>query len=208
MPAQDLAALTALVQVVLIDLTLAGDNAIIVGLVAAGLPPKQRRRAILIGIIIATGLRIFFAVIAVRLLAVIGLTLAGGLLLLWVAWKMFREVVTKRQVAAEGGHGTETHSAEALKLGYRKALFRIVLADVSMSLDNVLAVAGTARAHLGVLVIGLLLSVGLMGAASTAVARLLQRMPWLVWLGLAIVTYVALNMIWQGSWEVQRSVMR
>jgi YjbE family integral membrane protein len=205
MPAEDLAALGILVQVVLIDLTLAGDNAIIVGMAAARLPPQDRRRAILIGIGIATALRVLFAVIAVRLLMVIGLTLAGGLLLLWVAWKMFREVCAKGKPGE--GHEDALSAATAAKLSYRQALMRIVIADISMSLDNILAVAGTARNHLPVLAVGLVLSVGLMGLASTAVAKLLHHMPWLVWVGLAIVTYVALSMIWQGSWEVKRSMM-
>jgi YjbE family integral membrane protein len=205
MPAETLAALGVLLQVVLIDLTLAGDNAIIVGMAAARLPPQDRRRAILIGIGIATVLRVLFAVVAVKLLMVIGLTLAGGLLLLWVAWKMFREVCTKRK--AGEGHEDALSAAASAKLSYRQALMRIVIADISMSLDNVLAVAGTARNHLPILALGLVLSVGLMGLASTAVAKLLHRMPWLVWVGLAIVTYVALSMIWQGSWEVKRSMM-
>jgi YjbE family integral membrane protein len=191
----DLAALSALLQVVLIDITLAGDNAIVVGMAAAGLPPHQRGKAILLGILAATALRILFAVITVQLLAIIGLTLAGGLLLLWVAWKMFREACGKGH-CAEGGHVAKTKTMT-------QALLQIVVADISMSLDNVLAVAGTARDHLWVLVAGLTLSVGLMGAASQLVARMIGRFPWIVWVGLGIITYVAASMIWQGWHEVR-----
>lgn len=192
----DLAALSALLQVVLIDITLAGDNAIVVGMAAAGLPAHQRGKAILLGILAATGLRILFALVTVQLLAIIGLTLAGGLLLLWVAWKMFRE-------AAGKGHCPDGDRGEPKTKTMTQALLQIVVADISMSLDNVLAVAGTARDHLWVLVAGLTLSVGLMGAASQLVARMIGRFPWIVWVGLGIITYVALSMIWQGWHEVR-----
>lgn len=192
----DLAALSALLQVVLIDITLAGDNAIVVGMAAAGLPAHQRGKAILLGILAATGLRILFALVTVQLLAIIGLTLAGGLLLLWVAWKMFRE-------AAGKGHCPDGDCGEPKTKTMTQALLQIVVADISMSLDNVLAVAGTARDHLWVLVAGLTLSVGLMGAASQLVARMIGRFPWIVWVGLGIITYVALSMIWQGWHEVR-----
>ena len=192
----DLAALSALLQVVLIDITLAGDNAIVVGMAAAGLPAGQRGKAILLGILAATILRILFALVTVQLLAIIGLTLAGGFLLLWVAWKMFREAAGKGHCNGAGCPETPTKS-----LG--QALLQIVVADISMSLDNVLAVAGTARDHLWVLVAGLTLSVGLMGAASQLVARMIDRFPWIVWIGLGIITYVAVSMIWQGWHEVR-----
>jgi YjbE family integral membrane protein len=192
----DFGQITALVQVVLIDITLAGDNAIVVGLAAAGLAPQQRGRAIFAGIAIATVLRVCLALIASRLLAIIGLTLAGGILLLWVAWKMFREIMSKRSVeaASEAGEGKPKTIGQAM--------LQIVLADVSMSVDNVLAVAGTAREHMLVLVAGLTLSVALMGVASSLITSLLNRLPWLVWIGLSIITYVALNMIYDGWHQV------
>ena len=192
----DLPALSALLQVVLIDITLAGDNAIVVGMAAAGLPAHQRGKAILLGILAATALRILFALITVQLLAIIGLTLAGGFLLLWVAWKMFREATGKGHCSGDGCGEPKTKTMT-------QALLQIVVADISMSLDNVLAVAGTARDHLWVLVAGLTLSVGLMGAASQLVARMIGRFPWIVWVGLGIITYVALSMIWQGWHEVR-----
>ena len=192
----DLAALSALLQVVLIDITLAGDNAIVVGMAAAGLPRQQRGKAILLGILAATALRILFAIAMVQLLAIIGLTLAGGCLLLWVAWKMFREACGKVYC-----QGADCPEAEAKSMA--QALLQIVVADISMSLDNVLAVAGTARDHLWVLGAGLTLSVGLMGAASQLVARTISRFPWIVWIGLGIITYVAGSMIWQGWHEVR-----
>ena len=189
----DWSALGALASVVLIDLTLAGDNAIMVGLAAAGLPRELRRRAIWIGIALATALRIGLAAVAVQLLHVFGLTLAGGLMLLWVVWKLYRDW---RGEGREGGPGTSPAA------GLGSAIWRLVVADVSMSLDNVLAVAGAARDHFRVLVIGLALSVGLMGLASTIVVRLLARFPWLVAVGLVVVAFVALRMIYDGSAEV------
>jgi YjbE family integral membrane protein len=191
----DLAALSALLQVVLIDITLAGDNAIVVGMAAAGLPAAQRGKAILLGILAATALRILFAIVTVQLLAIIGLTLAGGFLLLWVAWKMFRE--------ATGAGACEGPDCAKPPKNMGQALLQIVVADISMSLDNVLAVAGSARDHLWVLVAGLILSVGLMGAASQLVARMIGRFPSIVWLGLGIISYVALSMIWAGWHEVR-----
>ena len=196
--------LGTLLSVVIIDVVLAGDNAIVVGMAAAGLPAERRRRVIVLGIAAATVLRILFAYFAVQLLAVIGLTLAGGVLLLWVSWKMYREI-------------RETHTNHQPELGEAKcsrtrptkhrttpteALTRIVLADVSMSLDNVLAVAGIARDHFWLLAFGLVLSVALMGVASTCIARLLDRFFWISWVGLGIITFVALRMIWDGSTEV------
>lgn len=189
-------ALAALGSVVVIDLVLAGDNAIVVGMAAAGLPAAQRRRAILIGIGVATALRIALAFIAVDLLAIIGLTLAGGILLLWVAWKSYRELRPAATRAAAA------HVARPRRL--RDAVLRIVLADVSMSLDNVLAVAGTARHHLWVMAGGLLLSVALMGAASHVLSHFMERHRWVAWIGLAIVTFVALRMIYDGSIDVMQ----
>jgi YjbE family integral membrane protein len=194
--------LGALVSVVIIDVVLAGDNAIVVGIAAAGLPGAQQRRVIAIGIAAATVLRILFAYFAAQILEIIGLSLAGGLLLLWVTWKMFREL---RESRAAGRAVPAPRRDSATRLGRnnpRRALGRIVLADVSMSLDNVLAVAGTARDHFWVLAFGLVLSVALTGVASAYVARLLERHFWISWIGLGIITFVATRMIWEGSTEV------
>src|SRR4051812_27838571 len=186
--------LVSLLQVLIIDLVLAGDNAIVVGLAVNGLPMEQRRRAIFLGVGAATVLRIAFAFVTLELLAIVGLLLAGGLLLLWVCWKMYRELrPASRHHAAE-------HVQPAKSL--RQAMTQIMLADVSMSLDNVLAVAGAAREHPWVLVLGLAVSVVLMGAAASLMARLLERYRWLAWGGLAIVLYIAIRMIWEGGHEV------
>ena len=187
--------LWAVFSVMLIDLVLAGDNAILVGLAAAGLPPARRRSVIIWGVAAATALRIAFASLALELISIIGLTLAGGILLLWVASKIYREL-----------RGA-TRSPPYSKIGAnsaRQVFIQIVLADVSMSLDNVLAVAGAARNNFLILVGGLILSVALMGVASHFVARLLVRFPWISWLGLLLVTSVALRMIYEGSMEVAR----
>ena len=197
--------LGALLSVVIIDVVLAGDNAIVVGMAASSLPVEQRRRVILLGILAATALRVLFAYFAAQLLAIIGLTLAGGVLLLWVASKMYRELREARTREPPAAAVAECHRPvrhRVRQTSARQALARIVLADVSMSLDNVLAVAGTARAHFWVLAFGLVLSVALMGIASNYIARLLERHFWISWVGLAIVTIVALRMIWDGSTEV------
>ncbi len=178
-----------LVQLLLIDLVLAGDNAIIIGLAVARLPAKQRRIAILVGIAGATLIRILFALVAVQLLAIIGLTLAGGILLLWVVWKSARELAGSKHEAENGAAPPQT---------LRGAIWRIVIADISMSLDNVLGVAGAARGHPWLLAIGLIISIALMGVAASFIARILQRYSWLAWVGIAIVFYVALHMIWEG----------
>jgi YjbE family integral membrane protein len=191
-------ALAALFQVIVIDLVLAGDNAVIIGLAAAGLPPKQRTRAILVGIVAATVLRIVFAGVAVELLAIVGLIFAGGILLLWVSWKMWRELRAQR-------HGAELDRAAAEaapRKTFAQAAWQIVAADVSMSLDNVLAVAGAARDHPWALVFGLVLSIVLMGVAANFIARTLNRHRWIAYIGLAIILYVALDMIWRGAWEI------
>jgi len=186
-----LALLPVLLQVLMIDLVLAGDNAVVIGLAVNGLPPAQRRKAIWAGIGGATVIRIAFALVAVKMLALIGLTLAGGILLLWVVWKSAREL--KKPEAAH-----DVKPAGQL----RTAIARIIVADISMSLDNVLAVAGAAHAHPAVLALGLLVSVALMGVAASLVARLLTKFRWLAWVGLAIVLYVSITMIWQGSFQV------
>jgi len=182
----------AFLQIVLIDITLAGDNAVVVGMAVIGLPLAVRRKAILAGIIGATLIRVALSVVAVSLLAIIGLTLAGGVLLLWVCWKMYRELRA----------GPEQHIEGAPRKTLRQAIWQIILADLSMSLDNVLAVAGAARGNLWVLGAGLVLSVVLMGIAADLLARLLERHRWIAWLGLAIVVYVAIQMIFSGWHEV------
>ena len=195
-----LSQITALAFVVVIDVVLAGDNAIVVGLAVGGLPAERRRRAIVIGIAAATVLRIVFAFVALQLLDVIGLALAGGLLLLWVAWKLFREL-RQSQTAHPATHARGTPRRQKTM---RQAVTQIVIADLSMSLDNVLAVAGVARTQAApwVLVAGLVLSVALMGLASHLIARLVARYPNLSWLGVAIIAIVALRMIWAGGGEV------
>jgi YjbE family integral membrane protein len=194
-------ALTALVQVILIDLVLAGDNAVVIGLAAAGLPKEQRAKAILIGIIAATVLRIVFAGLTTQLLQIVGLLLAGGLLLLWVCWKMWRELrATSGHDEEAAGTGGDESSAPRKTLA--QATWQIIVADVSMSLDNVLAVAGAARDHLFVLVLGLALSIAMMGIAASFIAKLLQKHRWIAYLGLAIILYVAGEMIYRGALEV------
>jgi YjbE family integral membrane protein len=206
--------IAALISVVLIDIALAGDNAVVVGMAAAGLPSQQRRRAILVGIIAAAGLRIVFASFTVGLLEIIGLLLAGGILLLWVAWKLWREIrmgmlgkaaedeEVRAKAALDELELDPLVSAMAPRKSFRQAVAQIVTADVSMSLDNVLAVAGAAREHEIVLIFGLALSVALMGLAATLIARLLHRYHWIAYLGLVIILYVALRMIWDGANEV------
>jgi YjbE family integral membrane protein len=184
--------LTILAQVVMIDVALAGDNAVVVGMAVAGLPAHRRNQAILLGIGGATLLRIGLGAVALRLLEIIGLTLAGGLLLLWVCWRMFREL--RQAPHSLGGAGT----GKTL----RQAMWQIIIADLSMSLDNVLAVAGAAHGHPWVLVAGLSFSVVLMGAAASVIARMLDRFRWIGWVGLLIVLHVAIEMIWGGGWDV------
>jgi len=184
--------LAAFAQVVAIDITLAGDNAVVVGMAVAGLPPRHRRAAILLGLGCATVLRVVLGLMALRLLAIVGLTLAGGLLLLWVCWRMYREL----HAATRGPHRAAGEKT------LRQAMVQILVADLSMSLDNVLAVAGAAHGHPWILAAGLIFSVVLMGAAATALSALLSRHRWIGWIGLAIVLYVALEMIWMGGWDV------
>jgi YjbE family integral membrane protein len=206
MPMSDLfvfsyAAMAALLQVIMIDLVLAGDNAVVIGLAAAGLPPERRGQAILVGIAAATVLRLAFAAVAVELLEIVGLLLAGGILLLWVCWKMWREL---RGPGAEDTEAALTKGdARVPRKTFAQAARQIVVADISMSLDNVLAVAGAARDHPAALVFGLGLSIVLMGVAAGFIARLLNRHRWIAYVGLAIILYVAIDMIWRGFWEVQ-----
>jgi YjbE family integral membrane protein len=200
----------ALLQVILIDLVLAGDNAIVIGLAASGLPPEQRNRAVLVGIVFATMLRITFAAATTQLLQVVGLVLAGGILLLWVSWKMFRELRNSSEVKRDAIETVAdvdinrdgTIAKYAPRKSFAQAATQIIVADVSMSLDNVLAVAGAAREHMMVLVIGLSLSVALMGVGATYIARLLHTFRWIAYVGLLIILYVAVDMIYRGVGEV------
>lgn len=192
--------LTALVQVIIIDLVLAGDNAVVIGLAAAGLPKEQRAKAILIGIVAATVLRIVFAGLTTQLLQIVGLLLAGGLLLLWVCWKMWRELRANHGDEDAAAEGKDDDSAPRKTLA--QATWQIIVADVSMSLDNVLAVAGAAREHPTVLIIGLALSIALMGVAASFIAKLLHKHRWIAYVGLAVILYVAGDMIYRGAQEV------
>lgn len=205
-------ALVALGQVLFIDIVLAGDNAIVVGMAAAGLPADQRRKAIFWGIAAATLMRIGFASITVQLLSIVGIVLAGGVLLLWVCWKMYREL---RQGSSHDPESLDQHDgAEALEGGdpsapkktLRQAITQILVADVSMSLDNVLAVAGAAKDHPYILVFGLAVSVVLMGVAATFIAKLLDKHRWIAWVGLLIILYVAIAMIYEGTFQIADNV--
>jgi YjbE family integral membrane protein len=201
-----------LITVLFIDIVLAGDNAIVVGMAAAGLPAEQRRKAIFWGIAAATIMRIAFASITVQLLQIVGIVLAGGVLLLWVCWKMYREL-------REGGHNSphETEAADGVaalngnepaapRKTLKQAITQILVADISMSLDNVLAVAGAAKDHPYILIIGLAVSVVLMGVAATFIARLLDRHRWIAWIGLLTILYVSIDMIWQGTRDIADQV--
>jgi YjbE family integral membrane protein len=202
--------LSSLVQVILIDLVLAGDNAVVIGLAAAGLPSELRRKAILIGIIAATVLRICFALVTTELLSLGGgLLIAGGVLLLWVCWKMYRELTVSDEEEGEANEALSNQDLDAdgkiagksSKKTLRQAVTQIIIADVSMSLDNVLAVAGAAQHHIEALVFGLALSVVMMGVAATFIARLLHRFRWIAWVGLVIILFVAVRMTLEGAGE-------
>jgi YjbE family integral membrane protein len=198
-------AISTFAEVVVINVVLSGDNAIVVGMAAAGLPRGQRLRALWLGITIATVLRVVFAVAATTLLHIIGLLLAGGILLLWVSWKLWREItVAGREQEREAEallEDKEVRPMGATKT-FRRALWQIIVADVSMSLDNVLAVAGAAMDHPMILAAGLLISILLMGCAAALIAKLLERHRWLAFAGLLIIVYVALKMIWAGAHDV------
>jgi YjbE family integral membrane protein len=203
----DPGALTAFFEIVLIDLVLAGDNAIVVGALAAGLPADQRKKVILIGVGAALILRIGFALVVSQLMGIVGLVLAGGLLLLWVAWRMFREL--RHSNGNEGSPeiaGDERSGVGAAK-SFASAAWGVALADVSMSLDNVLAVAGAARDHPNILIIGLVLSVILMGVASNIIARYIERYRWIGWVGLAVIIWVSAKMIWDGLHDVHPHII-
>ena len=195
--------LNVLLQVVLIDLVLAGDNAIVIGLASAGLPQTQRTKAILIGILVATMLRMLFAGVATQILQIVGLLLAGGILLLWVCWKMWRELrATSAGLtdAKEAGASAGSKPRKTLL----QASWQIIVADVSMSLDNVLAVAGAARDHPVVMIFGLGLSIAMMGVAASLIARILQEHRWIAYVGLAVILYVSIDMIFRGTLDIMK----
>jgi YjbE family integral membrane protein len=200
-------ALAAFLQVILIDIVLAGDNAVVIGLAAAGVPKPERRRVIFWGLAAAVVLRVALAVMCATILAVIGLTFAGGILLLWVSWRLYRDLKRPHEdvvgTKTIGEHGNFVPSGlPTASANVRRAIFRITVADISMSLDNVLAVAGAAMNHVWVLTVGLALSIALMGFAAAAIANVLHRNPWISYAGLIIVVYVALRMIWLGAMQI------
>ncbi len=195
-------ALTALVEILLIDIVLAGDNAIVVGALAAGLPADQRKKVIALGVAAALVMRIGFALVVSQLLQIVGLILAGGLLLLWVAWKMYRELRHGGESPGSQEVGGDEQSGLKPAKSFASAAWGVALADVSMSLDNVLAVAGAAREHPWILAFGLVLSVILMGLAANVIANYIERFRWIAWIGLAVILWVACKMIWEGWHEV------
>jgi YjbE family integral membrane protein len=195
-------AIAAFFEILAIDIVLAGDNAIVVGALAAGLPAEQRRKVILIGVLGALVLRIVFALIVTQLLQIVGLVLAGGLLLLWVAWRMYREIRDENESAGSEEIVGDEHSGLSAARSFSSAAWGVAVADVSMSLDNVLAVAGAAKDHPWVLVFGLVLSVLLMGIAANVIARYIDRYRWIAWVGLLVILWVALKMIWEGAAHV------
>jgi YjbE family integral membrane protein len=195
-------AFAALLEILAIDIVLAGDNAIVVGALAAGLPADQRRKVILVGVVAALVLRIAFALVVTQLLQIVGLVLAGGLLLLWVAWKMWRELRHKTESPGSAEIVGDEHSGTRAAKTFASAAWGVALADVSMSLDNVLAVAGAARDHPWVLVFGLIMSVLLMGVAANFIAKYIERYRWIAWVGLIVILWVAVKMIWEGAHHV------
>ncbi len=201
------AALAAFFQILMIDLVLAGDNAIVVGALAAGLPADQRRKVIMIGVAAALVLRIAFALVVTQLMGIVGLILAGGLLLLWVAWRMFRELRHGGQSPGSPEIAGDEDSGLKPSRTFASAAWGIAIADISMSLDNVLGVAGAARNHPQALVFGLVLSVILMGIASSIIARLIERHRWIAWLGIAVILWVAAKMIYDGIVHPQVGIM-
>jgi YjbE family integral membrane protein len=201
-------AFAVLMQVVLIDVVLAGDNAIVVGSLAAGLPAAQRRKVIAIGIAAALVLRIVFALLVTQLMQIVGLILAGGLLLLWVAWRMYRDLHPVRAVIDVAGPGDfDSVTGPPAAKSFAAAAWAVALADVSMSLDNVLAVAGASREHPEIMVVGLVLSVAMMGVAANFIAKYIERYRWIAYVGLAVIVYVALKMIYEGFTEVAPVVL-
>jgi len=201
-------ALAAFLQVLMIDVVLAGDNAIVVGALAAGLPTAQRKKVIAIGVLAALVLRVVFALTVSWLLGIVGLVLAGGILLLWVAWRMYRDI---RGHSGESAGSPEIegdeHSGIAAPKSFAAAAWSVAIADVSMSLDNVLAVAGAAREHPGILIVGLVVAVALMGIAANLIARYIERYRWIGWVGLTVIVWVAVKMIWDGFHEVHPHIV-
>lgn len=204
------AEMAAFLQVVFIDIILAGDNAIVVGIAAAGMPAHMRQKVIFYGIAGAVVLRILMALIAVQLLQIVGLVFAGGVLLLWVSWKFYRELRHGAQehagAEAMAGDLDASEAAAVPQKTFREAMWQIIIADFSMSLDNVLAVAGSARDHPYIMVFGLILSIALMAIAATVFARLLDRHRWLAWAGLLVILYVAAEMMWEGGFQIAEAV--
>lgn len=194
--------LIALVQVIFIDIVLAGDNAVVVGMAAARVAPHMRAKVIMWGVGGAVALRVAFALVATQLLAIVGLLLAGGILLLWVCWKMYRDIVAAHRSAEPAFAGGVSGDASPATVSFSAALMQIVIADASMSLDNVLAVAGAAKGDMLVLVVGLTVAVGFMALLSSYIATLLSRHVWIAWIGLAIIVYVALDMMWTGTHQI------
>ena len=192
------AAFAAFLQVLMIDLVLAGDNAIVVGALAAGLPAEQRKKVILIGVIAALVLRIAFALVVTQLMQIVGLIFVGGLLLIWVAWKMWRELRHTDQSHGSPEIAGDEHSGLKPAKSFAGAAWAVAVADVSMSLDNVLAVAGAAREHPGILIVGLIFAVALMGLAANIIAKYIERYRWIAYVGLAVIVYVAVKMIYEG----------
>lgn len=197
---------SAFLQVVLIDLVFAADNAIVVGALAGGLPADQRRKVIMIGIGAALVLRIAFALVVVQLLQIVGLIFAGGVLLLWVAWRFWRELRHMGESPGSEEIVGDEHSGLKASRSFWGAVWGVTAADVSMSLDNVLGVAGAARDHPGILVVGLLLSVALMGLAANVIARYMDRYRWIAYIGLAVILWVAARMIYEGYVDPQLGV--
>jgi YjbE family integral membrane protein len=203
--------IAALLQVILIDIVLAGDNAVVIGMAAARVPRAKRGRVVFWGLAVAVILRVALATVTASILEVIGLMFAGGILLLWVAWRLWRDLTeyTRESEGAEALDAAEESNGNGVSLfddgaSTRRAIIQIIIADLSMSLDNVLAVAGAAMDHVWVLAIGLVLSIALMGIAASLIAKILQRHPWVSYAGLIIVLYVALRMIWFGGWEIMQ----
>jgi YjbE family integral membrane protein len=201
-------ALAAFGQVLMIDIMLAGDNAIVVGALAAGLPPAERKKVIMIGIVAALVLRIAFALVVTQLMQIVGLVFAGGLLLLWVSWKMYRELHPAGSSQGSPEVEGDEHSGVKPAKSFAAAAWAVAVADVSMSLDNVLAVAGAARDHPGILIVGLILSVALMGIAANFIARYIERYRWIAYVGLVVIVYVAFKMIYDGAIDPDVGVLR
>jgi YjbE family integral membrane protein len=200
-------AFAILLQVIMIDAVLAGDNAIVVGSLAAGLPTAERKKVIAIGIGAALVLRIAFALVVTQLMQIVGLVLAGGLLLLWVAWRMYRDLRgSHATIDVPGPDDFASVTGAPPAKSFAAAAWSVAIADVSMSLDNVLAVAGAAREHPEVMIVGLVVSVALMGVAANLIAKYIERYRWIAWVGLAVIVWVAGKMIWEGWHDVAPAV--